>query len=105
MGAVTLSVIDRAGNSRQVTAATGQLLMHVLRDHIDSDIGICGGELSCGTCVVRLNPGWTANIAAASGDEREMLDALGAGDNARLGCQLRLDEFAGGMQATLLQEE
>jgi ferredoxin len=49
-------------------------------------------------------PAWSKRIAAISG-EREMLDALGAGDNARLGCQLLLDAAADGMQATLLQEE
>jgi 2Fe-2S ferredoxin len=102
---VTLTVIDRAGDTRQLIAATGQVLMHVLRDNIDINVGICGGEISCGTCLVRLTPEWSATIAAAGEDEQDMLDALGAGKHARLGCQLILDEAADGMQATLLHEE
>jgi 2Fe-2S ferredoxin len=102
---VTLTVIDRNGATRQVIAATGNVLMHVLRDNIDIDIGICGGEISCGTCLVRLNRDWFEHIAAAGDDERDMLDALEAQDTARLGCQIVLDETADGMQATLLHEE
>jgi ferredoxin, 2Fe-2S len=105
LSAVTLTVIDRAGATRQVIATTGKVLMHVLRDNIDVDIGICGGEMSCGTCLVRLNQDWFENLAAAGEDERDMLDALQARDTARLGCQIVLDETADGMQATLLHEE
>ena len=105
MGEVTLTVIDRDGDSRQLIASTGQVLMHVLRDNIDINVGICGGEISCGTCLVRLAPEWAAGIAAAGEDEQDMLDALGAEKHARLGCQIILDEAANGMQATLLHEE
>ena len=105
MSEITLTVIDRAGDSRQLVANTGQVLMHALRDQVDINIGICGGEISCGTCLVKLAPEWEANIAAAGEDERDMLDALNAPEHARLGCQIILDAAADGMQATLLHEE
>ena len=105
MREVRLTVIDRAGKSHPVIAATGNVLMHILRDNIDDNVGICGGEISCGTCLVKLNREWFETIAAASEDERDMLDALAAPEYARLGCQLKLDETADGMQVTLLQEE
>lgn len=105
MSEIQLTVIDRAGDTRQVVSATGEVLMHILRDNIDIDVGICGGEISCGTCLVRLNPEWSISIATAGEDELEMLEALGAGDNARLGCQIKLDASSDGMQATLLHEE
>jgi 2Fe-2S ferredoxin len=98
-------VTDRTGDSRQLIASTGQVLMHVLRDNIDINVGICGGEISCGTCLVKLAPNWEANISAASEDEQDMLDALSAPEHARLGCQIILDAAADGMQATLLHEE
>jgi ferredoxin len=102
---VKLTVVDRAGGTHHLICEAGNVLMHVLRDNIDVDIGICGGEISCGTCLVKLNREWFASIAAASEGEQEMLDALDATDHARLGCQLVLDEKADGMQATLLHEE
>jgi 2Fe-2S ferredoxin len=105
LGEVTLNVIDREGAARQLPVETGTVLMHALRDNIDVDIGICGGEISCGTCLVRLNQDWFENLAAAGADEREMLEALQARDNARLACQIVLDESADGMQATLLHED
>jgi len=102
---VKLTVIDRAGDRREVIATSGTVLMHVLRDQVDIDVGICGGEISCGTCLVKLNREWLEKLAPASADEVEMLDALAAPDGARLGCQVTLDASADGMQATLLQEE
>lgn len=105
MSEVTLTVIDRAGATRQVKAFTGDVLMHVLRDNIDNDVGICGGEMSCGTCLVKLSQQWFEEMTAASDDEQEMLEALAAPEHARLGCQLLLNEAVDGMQLTLLHED
>lgn len=99
-----LTVVDRTGEPHEVDVASGDVLMHVLRDHIDYDIGICGGEISCGTCLVRLNAQWREHIKAAGDEESEMLDALGAEENARLACQIVVGDDADEMQATLLGE-
>jgi 2Fe-2S ferredoxin len=100
---IILRVIDREGDEQEVAAATGDVRMHVLRDTISVEIGICGGEISCGSCLVGLDPGW--DIPGAGGDERELLEVLGAGDNVRLGCQVVLDDRADGMQVALLHED
>ena len=105
MSEVKLTVIDRGGETHRVSTETGEVLMHVLRDNIDLEIGICGGEISCGTCLVQLNSEYTQRIAAAGEDEAEMLDALGADSNARLACQIVLDNAADGLRATILQED
>ena len=105
MSELKLTVIDRDGQTHQVAAETGEVLMHVLRDHVDITLGTCGGEISCGTCLVRLSAEWAGGIAVAGEDEAEMLEALGAEGNARLSCQIRLDSAADNMQATLLHEE
>jgi 2Fe-2S ferredoxin len=102
---ITLQVIDLEGAERKVTAAAGDVLMHVLRDNISVDIGICGGEISCGTCLVRLEPAWSREVPAAGDDEIDLLDVLGAGDDARLGCQVVLDGRAHRMRVTLLHED
>ena len=84
---------------------TEYVLMHVLRDNVDDNVGICGGSISCGTCMVQLNPEWYAALPPATEDERELLAAFNAPLHARLGCQLILDDAADGMQATLVYEE
>ncbi len=104
MSALTLTIIDHAGAEHIVAAQPGDNLMHVLRDDVSTDVGICGGELSCGTCLVRLQGEWPG-AATVSEDEADLLDALGAEDGARLGCQLTLDDTVDGLAVTLLQEE
>lgn len=105
MTELTLTVVDRSGESHEVGVESGTILMHVLRDNVDYDIGICGGEISCGTCLVRLQAQWRQQLGAASEDEAEMLDALDAEEGARLGCQIVVDASAAGMQVTLMQED
>jgi len=65
---VTIAVIDRDGEAHQLDAESGQVLMHLLRDNIDMETGICGGEISCGTCLVRLNPQWANTLPAPGAD-------------------------------------
>ena len=103
MSEITLTIVDREGTERQITAAAGDVLMHVLRDNISVEIGICGGEISCGSCLVGLDPRWA--IPGAGADEAELLEVLGAGEHARLGCQVVLDDSAPRMTVTLLHED
>ena len=53
MADVNLRITDRAGEVRTISAHAGDMLMQVLRDQIDLTLGTCGGEISCGTCLVR----------------------------------------------------
>jgi ferredoxin, 2Fe-2S len=101
---VNLTITDRAGTDHAIVAATGDSLMQILREHVDITLGTCGGEISCGTCLVRLSDAWQAAIAPAGEDEAEMLDALGAGEGERLSCQIVLDAGADGKQATIAPE-
>ncbi len=105
MSDVNLTVVDREGQTRNIAANSGDVLMQVLRDHVDLTLGTCGGAISCGTCLVRLSPEWLAAIDAADEDEAEMLEALGADSQSRLSCQLRLDAAADGMCAVIAPAE
>ena len=101
MTAVNLTITDREGQTRTVSATAGDSLMQVLREKIDLTIGTCGGAISCGTCLVSLSPEWLSALPAPDGDEADMLEALSAEDDCRLSCQLILDAAADGQQATL----
>lgn len=102
---VELTIVDRAGETRQVKAQSGQLLMEVLRESVDLTIGTCGGQISCGTCLVQLAPEWARLVSPASEDELEMLEALEAGEGSRLSCQLIVAESASGMVAVIAPGE
>lgn len=105
MSEVKLKIVDREGETHQLNAAAGENLMHVLRDNVDLAIGTCGGEISCGTCLVQLSPEDAGRLSPAGEDEVEMIEALGAPNHARLACQVVLDNKADGLQATILYEE
>ena len=102
---LTFTVTDRAGETHSLSAAPGRSLMQVLREEVDLTIGTCGGAISCGTCVVRLSPGWLASLPGPSGDETEMLEALGADAECRLACQVTVGNGAAGRHAVLLAED
>ena len=101
MSELNLTITDRDGTVRPVSARPGDLLMQILREQVDLTLGTCGGAISCGTCLVRLDPAWFDTLEPAGEDEAEMLEALGAEGPVRLSCQLTLDARANGCQATI----
>jgi 2Fe-2S ferredoxin len=101
---VVLKVTDRQGQERALSVRSGEVLMPPLRDAVDLTVGICGGEISCGTCLVLLEEAWTGHIPAPAPDELEMLDALGAQPGARLACQIKVPESADGLRLTVAPE-
>ena len=105
MAEVELTIVDRAGETRQVKAQSGQLLMEVLRESVDLTIGTCGGQISCGTCLVQLSQEWAAQVTPPGEDELEMLEALDAVECSRLSCQLVIAESADGMAAVIAPGE
>jgi 2Fe-2S ferredoxin len=100
----SITVVDRSGASRSVEARDGDVLMHLLRDQIDITIGICGGVLSCGTCLVILDEARADRVAPPSQDELDLLEALDAPAGARLACQLVLTEADADLRPTIAPE-
>jgi 2Fe-2S ferredoxin len=101
---LTLSVIDRAGAAQPVRVRAGEALMPALRDQVDVTIGICGGVISCGTCLVLLDESWAGRLPPPGEDEAEMLEALGAEAGGRLACQLKMPDAVAGLRLTVAPE-
>ena len=99
---VDIHVRDRDGNELVVTAQPGTNLMEVLRDANTGVEGICGGNCSCGTCHVFVAEDWIALLAPPSGEETDMLDAVGEvverRPTSRLGCQIPVTEAIDGIR-------
>jgi 2Fe-2S ferredoxin len=76
--------------------------MEVIRDAGLPIKAECNGALSCATCHVYVDEGWTARLPPATPEEREMLDgAFDVRGNSRLSCQIILTEKLDGLALAL----
>jgi len=71
-----------------VTAPVGMNLLEISRSNGIPHTSLCGGRGRCTTCRVVIEEG-RANLPPASPVEQQSLDAVGAGLNTRLACQVR----------------
>ena len=100
----TLIIEDARGERRTVEAQVGESVMQAARRHlVPGIVADCGGELSCATCHVFVEPSWAARLPPPSEAELEMLDctAVKPASFSRLSCEIRLDERHEGLIVTL----
>lgn len=79
----------------------GQNLMEAaVAAGIPAVTGDCGGSLSCATCHVFVDPGWTGAAGAPEDFEDAMLDATEVARSAqsRLSCQITMSEALDGIR-------
>jgi len=101
---VSITVINRSGQSATLDAKPGRSLMEAIRQ---ADFGeleaLCGGSCSCATCHVFLSvPG----LPAMSGDEDDLLEGSDhrcAG--SRLSCQIPISAALEGAVVTIAPED
>lgn len=88
-------VTTRDGTQLRIKAQPLIPLMEFLRDGSAGVEGICGGELSCGTCHIYIDSGGES-LKPRSDDEQAMLEAIGefveVRPTSRLSCQVFVDE-------------
>jgi 2Fe-2S ferredoxin len=99
-----LTVTDREGAVHELSAKAGDVLMILVRDGVDNTVGVCGGAISCGTCLVQLSPSEAARLEPPSEEETEMLEALDAKPGERLGCQIHMKPELDGLALTVAPE-
>ncbi len=100
-----ISVIDRAGQAMALDCDNGDRLMDVLaqRDLVEAT---CGGECSCATCQVYVDPAWVSRLPPQDELELELLDELlNAQGNSRLACQIELSDELDGIAITVAPAE
>ena len=73
--------------------------------YVDGIIGECGGSMSCATCHVVVDPGWSDRAGGASPFEEDMLDITEAGrqPTSRLSCQIRMSAALDGIVVSVPQ--
>lgn len=88
------------GTRQQVAGHDGDTVMFTATNNlVDGIIGECGGELSCSTCHIFVDPTWFASLKPKSDDEEDMLEAASEEptDYSRLSCQIKLDAGLDGL--------
>ena len=102
-----LVVVNRAGEEKEVDAASGVSVMEAIRDNgFDELLALCGGCCSCATCHVYVDPAFADKVNALSEDENDLLDSTDhRQSNSRLSCQLQMSDDLSGLKVTIAPED
>ncbi len=102
-----LIVVTREGEERTLDGETGLSVMEVIRDGgIDEILALCGGNCSCATCHVHVDPAFAARLPAMSPDEDDLLDSTSDRDaTSRLSCQIPFGPALDGLRVTIAAED
>jgi 2Fe-2S ferredoxin len=102
-----ITVVERSGRERSVDAPSGQSVMSSLRDAgVDDILALCGGNCSCATCHVYVDPEFLGNLNGMSADENNLLEGSGfRKETSRLSCQLEMNDSLAGMRVVVAPEE
>ena len=100
-------VFDRSGEKRNLDLPIGGSLMEALRDSgYDDIIAICGGNCTCATCHVYIEPLNQNTLPSVSEDEQVLIESLAhSKPNSRLSCQIEINEFLSGSVVRIPPEE
>ena len=72
----SITIIDRSGSKRSISAQDGVSLMSNIRDAaFDELLALCGGCLSCATCHVFVDDAYLDRLPAMSEDENDLLES------------------------------
>lgn len=102
-----LIVVTRDGTEHPVDATPGLSVMEVIRDHgFDELLALCGGNCSCATCHVHVDPEFATKLRPVSADEDDLLDSASDRDaTSRLSCQLLFTAELDGMKVRIAEED
>ncbi|WP_295224608.1 2Fe-2S iron-sulfur cluster-binding protein [uncultured Brevundimonas sp.] len=103
----SIVVTDRSGDTRAIEPPTGGSLMEALRDAgFDEILALCGGNCSCATCHVYVDPEALSILPPMSPDEDDLLDSSDHRlPTSRLSCQIEITQTLDQLAITLPPEE
>ena len=104
----TIHVTDRDGSRSSFQARKGLTLMEALRGAgYESIEAICGGNCSCATCHVYVDPAWTDKLPERSEDEDDLVADTDVYDEqrSRLSCQVDVTDDLDGLSLTVAPED
>ena len=102
-----LIVVTREGEERRLEGETGLSVMEVIRDGgIDELMALCGGNCSCATCHVHVDPAFADKLPPMSEDENDLLESTSDRDaTSRLSCQIPFGPALDGLKVLIAAED
>lgn len=94
-----VTFLHNDGTGVEVEAIAGSTIRDMAVGHmIDGIVGECGGNCSCATCHVIVDPDWYERVGEPHSLERDLLSFLDdATPTSRLSCQLRVSDSLDGL--------
>jgi 2Fe-2S ferredoxin len=101
-----LYVTDTNGSRREVEAAPdGEAIVNILINN-GYNVGLCGGNCSCGTCHAAIDAAWIGKLAPPRADEAALVGTgIHQGPGTRLTCQIPFVEELDGISFTIIPME
>ena len=106
-GAISVKLVGTDGTMHDLVGNVGQTIKDLAKDAgVEGIQGICGGEASCGTCQISVEPRWRGCLPQIGEEEQDMLDfaAIDGAEYVRLSCQIMLTEAMDGICAKVVAE-
>ena len=100
-------VTDREGLEHRVRANEGERLMDVICDAGLLVDATCGGEGTCATCHVHVEPAWYGKLPRIDDGELNFIEAAMNYDSgsSRLSCQIVFERTLDGLKLRLADDE
>jgi len=91
--------IDHSEQRYELDVPVGKTIMEgAVENAVPGVDGDCGGQCSCATCHVYIEPQFAHLLPAKTEVEEEMLElAVEVNEDSRLGCRLKIDETYDGI--------
>ena len=97
-----ITFIEHDGTPHDVEASGGSVMNAALDNLVPGIDADCGGECSCATCHVMIDPAWMEKVGQPGDTEESMLDLNPERqDNSRLSCQIPVTEELDGLVVNL----
>ncbi len=100
-------VKTREGGVLRLHAEAGSSVMEIIRDGgVDELLALCGGNCSCATCHIYVDPQDAERVPPVSEDESDLLEgSTHRTELSRLSCQIRFQDALGGIHVTIAPED
>lgn len=101
-----INIITREGRRITVEGTEETLLMEAIRDNgVEELQALCGGQLSCATCHVYVDPAFADMLPTMSYDEDDLLDSSDyRKPGSRLSCQITCSSQLDGINIEVAPE-
>lgn len=103
----TITYIECNGEEHEIEVAPGASVMQgAVQNQIRGIIAECGGNMSCATCHVYVDPAWVDKVGEKSETEVALLEEVcDSRPNSRLSCQIKVTDDLDGLVVRLPEKQ